>query len=310
MESATPILSSELLHAFVAFAETRSFTRAARVVGLSQPALFERVRRLSEGLGFALYERTGAELQLTERGRAVAAHGREALAREAALLGELRGEARRDAVTLAAGEGAFLYLLGPALEAFERASSGALRLLTLGSQAACEAVRTGEADLAVGVLDLVPQGLEARDLVRTPLCVAVALRHRLARRRTVRLSDLAGERLILPPEGRAHRDFVGRALARPGADVAPPLEADGWPLMLAFARAGLGVAVVNGVCAAPKGLALRRVPELGSVCYRLITRRRGAPREAVERLVAELLELRAGRRGAREGRMRGEGLRR
>ena len=41
-----PVLDGELLRAFVAFADELHFTRAAARVGLSQPALFERVQRL------------------------------------------------------------------------------------------------------------------------------------------------------------------------------------------------------------------------------------------------------------------------
>src|SRR5262245_23201504 len=139
MQSVPPILDGELLRAFVAFADTRNFTHAARAVGLSQPALFERVKRLSELLGIQLYERDGASIALTERGQRFAPHGREALARDEAFVRELRGEAAPETVTLAAGEGALLYLLGPALARFAETDASSLRLLTLGTQAACEA---------------------------------------------------------------------------------------------------------------------------------------------------------------------------
>jgi DNA-binding transcriptional LysR family regulator len=295
MQSAAPILDGDLLRAFVAFADTLNFTQAARRVGLSQPALFERVRRLADDLGAPLYEREGKTLRLTDRGLRVAAHARDTLARADAFVRELRDEPLRESVTLAAGEGAFLYLLGPALARFA-ADGTSLRLLTLGAPSACEAVRAGDAHLAVGVLDLVPSGLVAREIVRTPLCVAMSRRHRLARRRTLRLADLANERLVLPPEGRSHRDFVGRAIARLGHEVAPPIEADGWPLMLQFAALGLGVAVVNGICAPPRGVVLRPVPELGTVCYRLVVRRGAELPPAAERLATRILEL--GRAGA------------
>jgi DNA-binding transcriptional LysR family regulator len=290
MSSAAPILDGELLRAFAAFADTLNFTRAARHVGLSQPALFERVKRLSDELGAPLYERVGKQLQLTERGERVAAHARDTLARAEAFARELRGEPAREAVTLAAGEGAFLYLLGPALTTI--ADEGVtLRLLTLGAQSACEAVRAGDAQLAVGVLDLVPPGLVSRDVVRTQQCIALPRRHPLARRRTLRVADLAGQRLVLPPAGRSHRDFVGRAIAQHGHEVTLPIEADGWPLMLQFVALGLGLAVVNGICAPPTGVVLRPVPELGTVCYRLVTRRGGELSPAGERLCARILEV-------------------
>lgn len=277
MLSAAPILDGELLRAFAAFADALNFTHAARAVGLSQPALFERIQRLADQVGAALYEREGRQLRLTEAGARVAAFAREELTRAQTFIHELRGEARREAVTLAAGEGSYLYLLGPALRSFARDRPDvSLRLLTRGSRDAVAAVREGAAQLGVAVLDLVPEDMLVRDLVTTPLCVALAATHRLAKRRAIRLADLAGERLVLTPAGQAHRDLVGRALAGLPGSGEPPLEADGWPLMLRFAGLGLGVAIVNGICELPRGVVARPLRELGSVTYRVFWRRGAA----------------------------------
>jgi LysR family transcriptional regulator, low CO2-responsive transcriptional regulator len=289
MPSANPILDGELLRAFAAFAETRNFTHAARQVGLSQPALFERVQRLADAVGAALYAREGRALQLTDAGARVAAFARETLARAGTFVDELHGEAARESVVLAAGEGAYLYLLGPALQAFARDDPAELQLLTRGARDAVTAVREGAAHLGVAVLDLVPDGLCARDLVRTPLCVALHAGHRLAARRSLRLADLRHERLVLAPAGQSHRDIVGRALAGVGRLAAPPIEADGWPLMLHFTALGLGVAVVNGCCKLPRGVVARRVRELGEVTYRLIWRRGAALPPAAVRLADRIV---------------------
>lgn len=298
MPSVTPILDGELLRAFVAFAERLNFTHAARAVGLSQPALFERIGRLASEVGAALYEREGRQLRLTAAGVRVAAFAREELARAQDVLAELRGGARREAVSLAAGEGSYLYLLGPSLRAFARARPEvALRLLTRGALDAGQALREGAADLAVAVLDLVPEDLVARDLVRTPLCVALAADHPLAARRSLRLADLAGQRLILAPAGQIHRDLALRALGEL-AGRAEPIEADGWPLMIHFAGLGLGVAIVNGTCQLPRGVVARPLKELGSVTYRLLARRGAALPAAAAELHAAIVR---GAAGAREG---------
>ncbi len=294
MSSAPPILDGDLLHAFAAFALTLNFTHAARAVGLSQPALFERIGRLAEQLGAALYEREGRTLRLTAAGTRVAAFAREELARASAFLGELHGEDRRQTVTLAAGEGAYLYLLGPALRAFARADPDTtLCLLTRGGKDSVSAVREGAAQLAVAAIDLVPDDLLAHDLLRTPLCVAVASDHRLARRKHVRLAELAGERLVLSPSGHAHRELVGHALAGLQPHAKPPLEADGWPLMIHFVALSLGVAIVNGLCKLPREVVARPVRELGSVTYRLLWRRGARLPPAAAALQARLLALAA-----------------
>jgi len=279
--SPQPIVDAELLRAFVTFAEELNFTRAARRLGLSQPAFFERIRRLSDQAGVKLYEREGRALELTAQGVELCAFGRDLLARGAAFAGRLRGETR-ESVTLAAGEGAYLYLLGPALKAFAR-DPAQLEVLTLGGPSASAAVQRGEAHLAVGVFDLVPRGLQARELLSAPVCAALPKRHALARSARVRLAELTGSRFIMAPEGQSHRALVGRALASVGATVTPPVVADGWPLMLAFVAAELGVAVVNGTCRPPAGVVLRPIPELGVVKYHLLSRA-GTHGDAVERL--------------------------
>ena len=283
--SPAPILDAELLRAFVAFASERNFTRAARRVALSQPALFERVQKLSERVGQPLYERDGRGLVLTAAGIQVAAFARDELGRAAAFVDALHGEGK-ETLTLAAGEGAWLYLLGPAVRAFTSSSTerAQLRVLSRGGPAALEAVASGEASCAVGVFDLLPRGIIARDIVTTPLVAALPRRHPLAKRRTLRLKDLRDETLILAPPGQRHRDLIGRAVASAGGSGKAPVEADGWPLMLAFVAAGVGVAVVNGICTPPPGVVLRPVTELGSVTYRLLQRRESTGQAALARL--------------------------
>lgn len=295
MESAEPIMDGALLRAFAVFAEELNFTRAARRVGLSQPALFERVQRLQELLEVPLYGRAGRALVLTEQGVRLAAHARESAERAQAVLGELRGLSVDEEVGLAAGEGSYLFVIGEALRRFT-AEGGRVRPLTLGARAACAAVLSGEAHLGVCALDLLPEGLSATELLRTPLCAALPAGHPLAQRRRVSLAALAGERLILAPSGQLHRDFIGRALSRLPMDPASGrvIEADGWPLMLRFAQLGLGVAFVNGVCALPDGVVARPVPELGSIVYRLVRRRRAKLPAAAERL-ADLIAMPAPR---------------
>jgi len=266
-------------------AGTLNFTRAARQTRLSQPAFFERIQRLGETVGAELYQRKGRSLVLTPAGTKLLAFARELEGRFRAFAAELDGKTARRRVTLAAGEGSYLYLLGPAIAAFAREAE--LDLLTLGARDSLEALASGEADLAVGVMDLVPPGVEAIDLISTPLCLAMPARHPLARQRRLRLSSLRGQRLILTPDGQLHR-----ALVQGGGAPHSVLEADGWPLMLKFVQLGLGVAVVNGICELPRGVVARPLTELGEVCYRLF-RRRNAPRFAeaarLETLICESL---------------------
>jgi DNA-binding transcriptional LysR family regulator len=64
----SPDLELDLLRAFVAVAETGSFTAAAEVVGRSQSAVSQKVLRLEEILQRRVFERTSRPLSLTREG--------------------------------------------------------------------------------------------------------------------------------------------------------------------------------------------------------------------------------------------------
>ena len=117
---------SRLLDAFAAFGEDLNMTRAARRLHVTQPALHAQLRRLGDLMGAPLYARVGRTLRLTPTGKRVLAFAREARERDAAFLGEIATAAPRQPVVLAAGEGAYLYLLG---EPLRRAKKTPLRLL-------------------------------------------------------------------------------------------------------------------------------------------------------------------------------------
>lgn len=67
-------LSSELLRAFYQVAKSRSFSKAANILGLSQPALSIRIKKLEENLKTSLFLRKSSEITLTEVGQKLFLH--------------------------------------------------------------------------------------------------------------------------------------------------------------------------------------------------------------------------------------------
>src|SRR3954471_22114344 len=105
-------VSPEALAAFAVFADHLNFTRAAGELRISQPALHVKIGKLGRALGRPLYHREGRRLVLTAEGEAVARFARAHDERLAHFLAEFAGIAPRRPVVLAAGQGAYLYLLG------------------------------------------------------------------------------------------------------------------------------------------------------------------------------------------------------
>jgi DNA-binding transcriptional LysR family regulator len=265
-------ISADALASFVVFADHLNFTRAAAQLRISQPALHVKVRKLAQALGRPLYHRSGRRLVLTADGVAVARFARAHDERLADFLAEFAGGEPSRPVVLAAGQGAFLYLLGDAIRAVLAEEPTRLRLVNCDHRQMLATVRTGQAHLGVGVLAALPDDLSAVELATVPQVLLVPDGHRLARRRTVALRDLAGAGLVLPPEPRPHRTMLEQSLRAAGVEWTVAVEAEGWPLITHFVALGVGVAIVNGIVPAPPGLVARPVTDLPTVAYHAVHR--------------------------------------
>jgi DNA-binding transcriptional LysR family regulator len=259
------------LFAFVVFAEHLNFTSAARQLHVSQPALHVQIKKLGEAVGRPLYRRDGKTLSLTPEGKQLASFGREVLARGTAVLEQLRGEPLSGPVVLASGQGAFLYLLGPAIRRFPK-QRWPLRLLSMPGSDAIQAVRDARAHVCVVATEHPPADLSSEQLVAVGQKIVVPSSHRLARRRFVRAASLDGEKLVVAPAGTPHRTMVDQLLRAAGCQWTVAVEASGWELMLQFARYGLGAAIVNDFCAVPAGMVGVALEGAPKVTYRVLTR--------------------------------------
>ncbi|MCU0683813.1 MAG: LysR substrate-binding domain-containing protein [Polyangiaceae bacterium] len=280
---------AEWLEAFIAFAEHRNFTRAARALHLSQPALYAQVHKLASALGVPLYRRQGRLLELTADGERALAFARESRERTLAFVEALRGGGPPRPLVLSAGEGSYLYLLGGALRAFLRSRAAPLRLLTHDREGTLRALARGEAHLGVSTLDALPDDLTAETLAEVGPAVVLPPRHPLAHRRSLSLADLEGASLVVPPVGRPHRENLEGALRAAGVSWRVAVEANGWELMIHFVRLGFGAAVVNGFCRAPAPLLRKPLRGLAGVRYAVLHRREGPRHAAAPQLKALLL---------------------
>ncbi|MCE9584416.1 MAG: LysR family transcriptional regulator [Planctomycetes bacterium] len=283
------MLNFDELRSYLVFTERMNFTHAARELHISQPALHVKIRKLSEGLRTPLYVRRGHSLVLTAEGRKVAGFAREIVERCGEVERELSIGQAAGPVVLAAGEGAYLYLLGPALKSFLRSARAPLRLLTLDGERSVEAVREGRAHVGVASLEANPVDLRTRNLARVGQNLAMPAAHPLARRKSLSLRDLRGCALVVPPPGRPQRAVLSRLLQSANVTWSIAVEATGWPLALEFVRIGLGLAVVNAFCAIPAGVVSRPITDMPAIQYQIFTRPQKSPDAPAERLADEIL---------------------
>lgn len=263
-------LNLDALASFVVFSEKLNFTHAAEELSISQPALFMKIQELSSTLNATLYRKIGRRLELTEQGKLVARFGREMSEKSTQFLNELHAENEESRVVLAAGEGAFLYLLGDAIKQFTRNSKCQLQLLTLNRDGIIDAIESGKAHLGVTSLDTTPSGIQSTLFAKVDQVLVMPQNHPLARKRKLQLSDLTNCRLVVPPTDRPHRQMLSSALQSSGVSWEVAVEAQGWEVMLHFVKLGIGLAIVNASCAIPRGLVARPLRELPQVHYYIV----------------------------------------
>ncbi len=204
-------LDNQNILAFLSVAESGSFSAAARILHITQPAVSKRIALLERQIGAPLFERLARQVVLTEWGTQLlpaAQHVRQALDDLATVsLGTDRPLAGRLAVALSHYAG--LHLLPQALERFSQNYPDVLLDLRFqDSEAAITAVVQGSVRLAYGTLGFnAPPSITTTALWRERLLPMVAIRH--AREESLDLSVLAKRLpMILPAANTSTRQAI------------------------------------------------------------------------------------------------------
>lgn len=244
-----PRLDTRSLSLFVAVAESLSFRQAAEMLHLSQPPLSRAIRELEERLGTRLFERDTRSVALT-------AAGQRLLPRAQHILRLL--QAAEAAVVDAEPAGAGVLRLGltnavqPAwydgvVERLRAARPGlVVRPVSAASPQLVRQLRSQRLDAAFIALPTEAAGLEVVEIERHAMCVALAANHRLSRKRSLGLPDLAEEPLFWFERARqpAFFDHCQRVFARHGYAPRTLREPADHHVLLAEVAAGKGVALL------------------------------------------------------------------
>jgi len=244
------------LRYFVAVAEKRHFTKAARGLHVAQPSVSRAIRVLEEELGTSLFHRMKGNVALTPAGETLLPWARRVLADVDGATGEVRelADLRRGRLAVGATPSLTITLLPPALAKFHSAYPGIdLVLHEAGSRDLVHELEQGALDVALVILPVSHETLETSPLLREELVVAVAPDHPLASRRTIPIADLKGVPLVMFRDGYDLRAATVAACRRAGFEPLFALEGGEMDGVLRLAAAGLGVAVVPSLVIDPAG---------------------------------------------------------
>jgi LysR family transcriptional regulator, low CO2-responsive transcriptional regulator len=267
------ILKFEWLESFRVFAEEMNFTRAAEIRHISQPAFFRQIQNLSDHLGLQLYVKTGRNIQLTGSGEEVAIFAREMSERVNLFKRRLDLSIPAPQISVAAGHGCYLYLLGRGIKTFTAKASSKLKLLITNRDETLQHLRTGSAHIGITVLSNLPEDLQGTVIRRIRPVLVIPNHHRLAQHKSISVEQFKELSFVIPPEPSDLRATIFRLCQEHNFVPNISVEASGWELMIHFVAVGLGAAVVNSCCKLQKGVVGIPIKQMSSTDYYLLHRK-------------------------------------
>ena len=211
---------------FVVVAETCSFRKAAELLHRSQSAVSTQIRLLEEQIGVSLFHRTTRRVQLTAEGVQLLGHAQRAVASLEQGLREIREAAniQQGHISIGCVPSIAATVLPGVLAEFQRKRGGIrLELRELASEQLLQAVARQEISFGIG-----PEVEDTSDSDLT----------------SITLADLAELPVVLASSSAALRNRLNRELALRGLEITNSFEVIQVQTMLAFAQAGLGVAIL------------------------------------------------------------------
>ncbi|RLT99916.1 MAG: LysR family transcriptional regulator [Ketobacter sp.] len=236
------------LNAFVAVAESGSFSQAAQQLHLTQPAVSKRISQLESSLDCQLFDRIGRHIALTEAGR-------DLLPRANRILLEM--EDLRRAMTNLGGEvsGTLkigtshhigLHRLPPVLKRFSRLYPQVkLDIQFIDSEMAFDLVMHGKLEL--GIVTLPPDDtgpLRTLSVWEDPLAFMIGVDHPLAAEDKIELQALAEHPAILPSMSTFTRRIVEGLFQEKELKIEVPISTNYLETIKMMTSIGLGWTVL------------------------------------------------------------------
>jgi DNA-binding transcriptional LysR family regulator len=235
------------LVSFSKVAETKSISRAAEELFVTQPAVSKQIKALEEELGDRLFDRLGKKVHLTRTGEAL--YGRavkilrsveEAKAAVKGLSGECSGE-----LVIGTSDHISLHRLPDVLKSYIAAYPKVdLKLRCHRSETILDMVGGNLVDVGVITLPKVTGNLVSKVIWKDPMSLVFPKGHPLALLKSIRLRDITKYRLILPEPGTTTRKTIDDAFAKGKLVANVGMEVAYIETIKGLVKAGLGISIL------------------------------------------------------------------
>ena len=241
-------MTEDQLLAFLTVARTRSLSRAADELDLSQPTISDRLRALEHELGVTLVRRQGRGVTLTPEGEAFLPYARRALdvIKQGAESARAAHTGSVGRVSIAVSVTAGAYLFAPALVAFQAAHPDVeVQVRSAHSWESPGLLLDDVAHLALTSGALLHPQIETVAEFHSRLALVARADHPLARSVRVTKADLLEQQLLVSYWGPAYQRFLEEV--KSGASPRQWLAISPVELVKGLLLAGVGVSIVPEV---------------------------------------------------------------
>jgi len=235
------------LQIFESVAKHLSYTRAAEVLYLSQPAVSMQIKQLESELEMPLFERIGKTLYLTDAGVELLNYARnisQQLIELDDVMTEMRGSQRgRLAIAVASTANYFaLKLLG---EFYKRYAGTTISLDVTNRASLLKHLNDNTVDMVI--MGQPPEGMDvnATPFLDNPLVVIAPKGHVLEGKKSIPLSVLNQETFILREHGSGTRIAMERFFEESGYSISSVMEMSSNEAINQAVEAGLGLGIVS-----------------------------------------------------------------
>lgn len=250
-------LSVRRVRSLLTVAEHCSFSMAAKVLRLTQPAVSQHVRQLEEQLRISLLVRDREGLRLSPGGAALLPAFRRFLSSNGAILDQLAslGQGTEQILRIASPASYAALSVAPAFQSVrQRFPNHTLDISEIDDEESFQLVRGGDIDFAITSVFVPSPGLRFEGLNQDLACVVVSEQNALAQAAEIDDAAILSQPMIRFPSGTTSHDWLSTITERAGIEPKTIVEVRQLLTGFQMIRQNLGVAVV------PEGAA--RVCEL------------------------------------------------
>jgi len=236
------------LRTFRAVAETLNFTRAAERLHLTQSAVSHQIKALEEELGEPLFIRAKRGVKLSQAGKIALEFVERILDDAEALRERISGRERSPVgrVRVAAATQAFVHLFAPLFESFMDSHPGidlSFRT-TVSTEHTVVDILNGAADVGFASLAVYSPNLQVTKLFEDELALIVSKDHKLAKKRSVTVTEIQKEKLILFERGASIRRATDHFFDQIGVRPDLALESNDTFFIKRMIEHGVGVSLL------------------------------------------------------------------